>query len=74
MQFPAKPEVENPTWRPPKTEVLITFERKEMPTRFQQRPPYFFTTPGLDLALPTWPDIGRHRSTSADIGGDQNRK
>ena len=39
--FQQKPEVENPTWLPPKTEVLITFERKVMPTRFQQRAPHF---------------------------------
>ena len=39
--FRQKPEVENPTWLPPKKEVEITFERKELPTRFQQRPPTF---------------------------------
>jgi hypothetical protein len=67
VQFPAKPEVENPTWRLPKTEVLITFERKEMPTRYQQRPPYFLPRPAKIWHCqhgPTSGGIDRHRPTS----------
>ena len=41
----------------------ITFERKDMAKEFQRLPPTptVSTNPDLDMALPTRPDIGRHR-------------
>jgi len=57
-------------WKP---EVEITFERKEMATRFQ-RLPIFSTIPDSDMPMTTWPDVGRHgkRTMSMMQTGSRN--
>ena len=56
-QSPMSADVGNSKWRRYIPEVEITFERKAMAISTASLT--FSTMPGLDMALPTMPDIGR---------------
>jgi len=47
-----------------KSEVEITFERKTDGKAIPTATPTFSAMPNLDMSLPTWPDMARHRPTS----------